>query len=81
MTFQFFISGLIRTVFQNLSKVKHYRIRKRDNNQGYFISNRVIFDDMVKLVAHYRNSADGLCCQLKEACRLQEMLQNFFTGC
>ena len=53
-------------------QVKHYRIRKRDNNQGFFISNRVVFPDMVKLVEHYRLAADGLCCQLKEACRLQD---------
>ena len=77
------MSGMIKALFKRFKhiaplvmsphgQVKHYRIRKRDNNLGFFISNRVVFTDMVKLVEHYRQSADGLCCQLKEACRLQD---------
>ncbi|XP_061180887.1 tyrosine-protein kinase SRK2-like [Saccostrea echinata] len=47
--------------------VKHYRIRKMDNG-GFYISPRRTFPSMIKLIDHYQNVGDGLCCQLTEPC-------------
>ncbi|KAJ8306334.1 hypothetical protein KUTeg_016879 [Tegillarca granosa] len=46
--------------------VKHYRIRKMDNG-GFYISPRRTFPSMLKLIGHYQNLGDGLCCQLSNA--------------
>jgi hypothetical protein len=48
--------------------IKHYRIRKLDNGGGVFISPKKIFADLLQLVDHYHNAADGLCFQLTKAC-------------
>ena len=47
------------SVMSPSNQVKHYRIRKLDSG-GFFISNKVRFQNMVELVSHYRAQADGL---------------------
>ena len=47
------------SVMSPSNQVKHYRIRKLDSG-GFFISNKVRFQNMVELVSHYRTQADGL---------------------
>ncbi|XP_053394693.1 tyrosine-protein kinase SRK2-like [Mercenaria mercenaria] len=47
--------------------VKHYRIRRLDNG-GFYISPKRTFDNMLDLIFHYRNAADGLCCKLEIPC-------------
>ena len=49
--------------------VKHYRIRALDHNQGFFISRRSEFQNLLDLVEHYKNDADGLCDRLGEPCK------------
>eukprot|EP00039_Didymoeca_costata_P019067 m.336094 g.336094 ORF g.336094 m.336094 type:complete len:511 (+) comp17755_c0_seq1:421-1953(+) len=44
-------------------EVKHYRIRTLDEG-GYYIARRMAFRDLVELVHHYQQTADGLCTQL-----------------
>ena len=46
-------------------KVKHYRIRKMDNQGGFFVTRRAIFNTIPELVEHYRHEADGLCTNLR----------------
>nr|XP_002126540.1 tyrosine-protein kinase Fgr-like [Ciona intestinalis] len=53
------------------STVKHYRIRQLDNG-GYYITTRAQFQDLVGLISHYQNSADGLCCRLTNPCPKNE---------
>ncbi|EDR48627.1 uncharacterized protein MONBRDRAFT_44220 [Monosiga brevicollis MX1] len=48
--------------------VKHYSIRTLDEG-GYYITSRVTFRTLQELVSHYRESADGLTCKLREPCR------------
>nr|XP_020442103.1 tyrosine-protein kinase yes-like [Monopterus albus]XP_020442104.1 tyrosine-protein kinase yes-like [Monopterus albus] len=47
--------------------VKHYKIRKLDSG-GYYITTRVQFDALQKLVKHYTEHADGLCHRLTTVC-------------
>ncbi|CAG5896534.1 unnamed protein product [Menidia menidia] len=47
--------------------VKHYKIRKLDNG-GYYITTRAQFETLQKLVKHYTEHADGLCCRLTTVC-------------
>lgn len=47
--------------------IKHYRIRKKDTG-GVFISPKRTFENNIALVEHYKNNADGLCCQLTKVC-------------
>uniref|UniRef100_A0A7N8YR34 Tyrosine-protein kinase n=1 Tax=Mastacembelus armatus TaxID=205130 RepID=A0A7N8YR34_9TELE len=47
--------------------VKHYKIRKLDSG-GYYITTRVQFDALQKLVKHYSEHADGLCHRLTTVC-------------
>lgn len=47
--------------------VKHYRIR-RDHDSRYFISNRVMFNNLHELVAYYCKKANGLCTELRLPC-------------
>uniref|UniRef100_A0A1A8NVZ2 Tyrosine-protein kinase n=1 Tax=Nothobranchius pienaari TaxID=704102 RepID=A0A1A8NVZ2_9TELE len=46
--------------------VKHYKIRKLDNG-GFYITTRAQFDTLQKLVKHYKEHSDGLCCRLTTA--------------
>lgn len=56
--------------------VKHYRIRRLDNERGYYISPKRTFDNMMDLMFHYRNSTDGLCCKLEIPCpKVRPMVQ------
>uniref|UniRef100_A0A7N6AET6 Tyrosine-protein kinase n=1 Tax=Anabas testudineus TaxID=64144 RepID=A0A7N6AET6_ANATE len=47
--------------------VKHYKIRKLDSG-GYYITTRVQFDTLQKLVKHYTEHTDGLCHRLTTVC-------------
>ncbi|XP_036603306.1 tyrosine-protein kinase Fgr [Trichosurus vulpecula] len=51
--------------------VKHYKIRKLDNG-GYYITTRVQFDSVQKLVQHYTEFNDGLCYLLTKACAVMK---------
>ncbi|KAH7693583.1 serine/threonine-protein kinase RIO3, partial [Aphelenchoides avenae] len=44
--------------------VKHYKIKKLDNDEGYFITTRKTFRTLAELVQYYSERADGLCRQL-----------------
>ncbi|XGW20361.1 hypothetical protein V3C99_003845 [Haemonchus contortus] len=46
------------------SSVKHYKIKRLDHDQGFFITTRRTFRTLQELVAYYSEMADGLCCQL-----------------
>ena len=48
--------------------VKHYRIRKLDNGKGFFISSKISFPSLFELIEYYKQTQDGLCCNLFEAC-------------
>ncbi|KAJ1366453.1 hypothetical protein KIN20_027121 [Parelaphostrongylus tenuis] len=56
--------------------VKHYRIRRLDQG-GYFITRRRPFNTLQDLIAHYTNSADGLCVRLDKACAKCDAPQTF----
>ena len=47
--------------------ISHYRIWKRDCG-GYYIKQKVCFDNLPALVEHYKKSAHGLALKLKVAC-------------
>jgi hypothetical protein len=56
--------------------VKHYRIRKLDNEDGYFISPKKIFPSLMDVIDNYRDNSDGLCCRLIHACpRIRPVVQ------
>lgn len=44
--------------------VKHYKIKRLDNGQGFYITTRRQFRNLPDLVSYYSEMADGLCCQL-----------------
>lgn len=48
--------------------VKHYKIRKLDNDAGFYIAQRSPFTHLSELVDHYQHSSDGLCCKLTVPC-------------
>ncbi|XP_077866049.1 tyrosine-protein kinase Yes-like [Saccoglossus kowalevskii] len=48
--------------------VKQYKIKKLDQNAGYFITARAQFPSVSKLVDHYAMQPDGLCEKLSKAC-------------
>ena len=48
--------------------IKHYRVRKVETGDGYFIVRRAVFRDLISLVSHYQSNSDGLCSRLVEAC-------------
>ncbi|XP_052278638.1 tyrosine-protein kinase SRK3-like isoform X3 [Dreissena polymorpha] len=55
--------------------VKHYRIHRLDNG-CFFISNKKTFDNMLDLILHYQNGANGLCCKLDVPCpKIRPMVQ------
>lgn len=41
--------------------VKHYKIKRLDNDEGYFITPRIKFRSLKELVSYYSERADGLC--------------------
>ncbi|KAI4904272.1 hypothetical protein NFI96_030082, partial [Prochilodus magdalenae] len=47
--------------------VKHYKIRSLDNG-GYYISPKITFPDISKMIHHYHKQADGLCRKLERSC-------------
>ncbi|KAG5444356.1 Tyrosine-protein kinase hck [Clonorchis sinensis] len=53
---------------RNIYVVKHYRIRVLDNDNGYFISNRITFPNIKDLISYYSRTAEGLCCRLTVPC-------------
>jgi len=57
--------------------VKHYRIRKMDDEKGYFISAKKPFKTLFEIIEHYKGrNADGLCCLLGAACpRVRPVVQ------
>lgn len=46
--------------------IKHYKIKRRDD--FVFITQRLPFESLVKLVDYYRDNLDGLCCKLLYPC-------------
>ncbi|XP_064857991.1 src-like-adapter 2 [Oncorhynchus nerka] len=53
-----------------LATVKHYRICRLQNG-WFYISPSLTFYSLGQLVEHYSESADGLCCLLREPCIIQ----------
>ncbi|XP_031439498.1 tyrosine-protein kinase Lyn-like [Clupea harengus] len=47
--------------------IKHYKIRNLDSG-GFYISPRVAFVDLTKLLQHYKEQANGLCRKLGHPC-------------
>lgn len=56
---------------QGDKKVKHYRIRRNENNE-YYITPRAQFKKLQGLVKHYNRNQDGLCSLLIKACPKEE---------
>ena len=48
--------------------VKHYRIRRSEDDGSYFITKRVQFNNLSDLVLHYSKKPDGLWVQLSKPC-------------
>ncbi|XP_056008707.1 tyrosine-protein kinase Yes-like isoform X3 [Ostrea edulis] len=46
--------------------VKQYKIRKMDNNRGYYIAARRVMTSLPELINHYSGQSDGLCRQLSK---------------
>ncbi|CAJ0577687.1 unnamed protein product, partial [Mesorhabditis spiculigera] len=44
--------------------VKHYKIKRLDHDQGFFITTRRTFRTLRELVEYYSELCDGLCCTL-----------------
>ncbi|KAL7053597.1 hypothetical protein AAHC03_026988 [Spirometra sp. Aus1] len=53
---------------KNMFVTKHYKVHCREDNCGYFITNRLTCPTIQDLIAHYENSVDGLCCRLTQPC-------------
>ncbi|XP_070758897.1 src-like-adapter 2 [Enoplosus armatus] len=64
------LSVLRRTNSSHLDCVKHYRIAHLQNGWVY-ISPGLTFPSLHRLVEHYSELADGLCCLLTEPCFIQ----------
>lgn len=64
------LSVLGRTDSSYMGTVKHYRIRRLQNG-WFYISPSLTFYTLGQLVEHYSESADGLCCLLREPCIIQ----------
>ena len=52
---------------RDTDRVRHYRIRRLDTG-GFFVTRRVTLDTIQDLVEYYKQQADGLCTNLKQAC-------------
>ena len=59
---------------RDTEKVRHYKIRRLDL-RGFFITDRVTFKTIPKLVQYYKKQADGLCINLKAPCLISEKIQ------
>ncbi|KAK7099624.1 tyrosine-protein kinase Fyn-like isoform X1 [Littorina saxatilis] len=47
--------------------VRHYKIRNKDDG-GCYIATRRTFSNLMELISHYKESADGLCQRLVKPC-------------
>ncbi|CAD5206436.1 unnamed protein product [Bursaphelenchus okinawaensis] len=56
----------IRDYGENRPCVKHYKIKKTDDD-GYYITDKRIFHDLRELVRYYRDNSNGLCQKLTVA--------------
>ena len=52
---------------RNDDTVLHYQIRQRDQPR-FYITRKILFQEVADLVAHYQEAADGLCVNLRRAC-------------
>ena len=68
------ISGGYSLSIRDTDVVKHYRIRKLDVG-GFFITRRVIFESIFKLIEYYQKQSDGLCVCLKSPCLISQKPQ------
>ncbi|XP_071773563.1 src-like-adapter 2 isoform X1 [Centroberyx gerrardi] len=64
------LSVLRRASSSYLASVKHYRIHRLQNG-WFYISPSLTFPSLHHLVEHYSETADGLCCPLREPCFIQ----------
>ncbi|XP_010880194.1 src-like-adapter 2 [Esox lucius] len=62
----------------NLGTVKHYRICRLQND-WFYISPSITFNSLCQLVDHYSESADGLCCSLREPCIIHGSISTSMT--
>ncbi|XP_041745107.1 src-like-adapter 2 [Coregonus clupeaformis] len=62
--------SILVTMDSYLATVKHYRICSLQNG-WFYISPSLTFYSLGQLVEHYSESADGLCCLLREPCIIQ----------
>ena len=54
---------------RDTDRVRHYRIRRfAIDTGGFFVTRRVTFITVQDLVEYYKQQADGLCTNLKQAC-------------
>ncbi|XP_067090815.1 src-like-adapter 2 isoform X1 [Osmerus mordax] len=67
---EFYSLSILWRTSSNRNSVKHYRICRLQNG-FFYISPRLTFPSLDHLVEHYSESADGLCCVLKEPCFIQ----------
>ena len=58
---------------RDTSSVKHYRIRRLDQDGTYYIARRLTFKTLNELVEYYTKLPDGLCVQLGEPCVKMEL--------
>ncbi|CAJ0927654.1 unnamed protein product, partial [Mesorhabditis belari] len=49
---------------RGVGTVKHYKIRRLDDGNGFYITHRRTFRTLQELVGYYSEMADGLCCTL-----------------
>ena len=59
---------------RDANRVRHYRIKRLDTGE-VFLTWRVTFETIQELVEYYKQQADGLCTQLKQACLQAEKPQ------
>lgn len=53
---------------RDMDSVKHYRIRRSEEDGCYFITKRVTFENLSHLVSYYSKKPDGLWVQLMKPC-------------
>lgn len=58
---------------RDTNSVKHYRIRRLDQDGTYYIARRLTFKTLNELVEYYSKLADGLCVQLGDPCVKMEL--------
>ncbi|KAL0978600.1 hypothetical protein UPYG_G00172760 [Umbra pygmaea] len=57
------------SILKRTNSVKHYRICCLHNG-WFYITPRLTFNSLSHLVEHYSESANGLCCSLREPCTI-----------